>query len=108
MSRILIQAIEEQSEEPYLWVWDWDVSKDVSSLMLGLGTGAWFEMRVTGDSEEALDRFRNLLIRGGYSGSPKPFNSATLYKTGDECWEGFIFIDPTPGGIRNTVMRIFI
>ena len=73
----------------------WDLTRDMQSILLGFGNGIFLEMRVIGDSEEALKRFRAIMKAGGYD-ETTPKSQAWLYQSGDECYGGFVFIDPKP------------
>jgi hypothetical protein len=97
--RLLITAIEADDDNPYTKIWDLD--KTIQTLVLVFGNGVWGEVHVIGESHEALNILRTILKRGGYSPTEAPFQGATLYQQGNECWEGFIFIDPTPRLLEN-------
>ena len=91
---VTITAKEVWDDEQYTQVWN--IRERLSDFILGFGNGVWHEIRVVAESQDGLDAFRGLLTKGGFSITSQPMPDATLFQAGDECWAGFVFIDPTP------------
>src|SRR5688572_10418468 len=84
-------------EAPAVQIWDLSDRQELYGIFLGFGNGVFDEMRVVGDSPEALNLFRGIMRSGGYSAAPLAGSSRYgLYQPGDECFASFVFIDPTP------------
>jgi hypothetical protein len=90
--RVTITAREEWNEEPYIQVWD--VRERLLDFIVGFGNGVWVEIRIAAETQEGLKAIRGLLLKGGYEPGSEPSLETTLFQQGDECWEGFVFVDP--------------
>jgi hypothetical protein len=78
-------------------VWDLADRHIIYRLFLGFGNGVFGDMRVIGDSDEALQLFRGIMRSGGYqAGHISEPQRHRLYQAGDECYGGFVCVDPTP------------
>lgn len=88
MSRTLeLHAIYEPNEEPTPIALNLENHNAVFSIIVGLGNGIFEELRVVGNSKEALTDFIYLIKGGGYdhySKSPPPHKK--LYRVGDLCF----------------------
>jgi len=92
--RVMITARDDWDDELYTQVWD--MKERLLDFILGFGNGVWSEIRVVPETEAGLEAFRTLLIKGGYSAGRQPDSQTTLFQEGDECWAGFIFLNPKP------------
>jgi hypothetical protein len=90
---IQIAAREEWDEDTYMQTWD--IRERLLDLMLGFGNGIWVKIRIVPETAEALEAIRGLLTKGGYTRGSAPDARTTLFQQGDECWAGFVFIDPS-------------
>ncbi len=89
--RVKITARDDWDDELYTQVWD--IKERLLDFILGFGNGVWSEIRVVPETEEGLEAFRNLLIKGGYSAGRQPDPQTILFQEGDECWACFVFLD---------------
>lgn len=86
-------------------IWDLSDSNTREMILLAFGNGIIVELRVTGDSEEALDMLRLTAQKVGHCRAAELSEDQRarlwLYRDGDECYvqgdnSGFIFVDPVP------------
>lgn len=90
--KVVITAREAWDEDAYSRQLDLQVN--LYGLVLGFGNGTWREARFVAESQEGLDVIRKILTAGGYRPGSQPDPRATLFREGDECWAGFVFIAP--------------
>ncbi len=87
-------------------IWDLQDKQTLELMALAFGNGIIVEMRVTGDSIEALDLLRSMAQGVGNCRrvqlSEDERAGLWLYREGDECYAqgasspGYVFVDPVP------------
>ncbi len=87
-------------------IWDLADEDTLNLMTLAFGNGIIVEMRVTGDSVEALDVLRGMALGVGNCRrvelSEGQRERLWLYRDGDDCYvqgeanPGYVFVDPMP------------
>jgi hypothetical protein len=97
--RIRIVAREEWDDPLYTLLWD--IREHLYDLLVCFGNGVWVEIRIEPETQEGLEVIRGILTSGGYKVGYNAAEQTTLFQAGDECWAGFVFIDPTPKSLSS-------
>ncbi len=106
--KVLLSSIDwEYPKEKYIpkpALWDLEDREWLLALYKSIADGIYLEMRIEGESQEALDVFRGILIGGGscqqITLSDEQKKKLWLYKEGDECYSqddlAYFFMNPKP------------
>ncbi|NVM02693.1 MAG: hypothetical protein HWN67_10175 [Candidatus Helarchaeota archaeon] len=106
--KVMLSTIDwEYPDEKYIpkpVMWDLENRNELWVLYKMIADGIVLEMRIEGESQKALDVFRDILMGGGscreITLSDEQMNNLWLYKEGDDCYiqgdSGYFFMNPKP------------
>src|SRR5262245_37701575 len=79
---------------------DFTIARDLMSLVLMFGNGLEGDIRITGNTADAIEAARGLALGTGSCRPIEPPTDSPLYRAGDECYvqppSTLVFLDPKP------------